>query len=183
MGGNMIITVGSLVVLGLFTLSSNTMILSNVQTTLQNEHYITAIALAQSVIDEVKTKAFDEKAISKAITRPESCTTMNSMGQDGASETVNSDYVYLQDSKYQSTYAASSLSLSRFDDVDDYNNYTRVVITPLSGTDTIRTLVSYASLTYPDSVSATLTFCKRISVTVSGQYLSRPITLEYAYIY
>ncbi len=197
MGSNILITIGSLIVLGMFTLSSNTMITQNTQIMLQSEHYITAIALAQSVIDEAKTKSFDEKTTSKGVAKPESLTTISSFGSDGALETVTTDYVDLSTSKKtvrdDSYYiqgqtlpvvpSTSPQSQGKFDDVDDYNYYTRVVVTPSSGVDTIRTIVTYASITYPDSTKSTQTFCKKMKVVISGQYLPRPFTMEYAYIY
>ncbi|MBI5214153.1 MAG: hypothetical protein HY960_00200 [Ignavibacteriae bacterium] len=196
MGNNILITVGSLIVLGLFTLSSNTMITQNTQIMLQSEHYITAIALAQSVIDEAKTKSFDEKSTNKNIVKPESLTTSTNFGSDGTGELVGVDYVdlYTEKKEFQerTTYylkeqilpsSSTPQSQLRFDDVDDYNYYTRVVRTPSSGMDTIRTSVTYASVTYPDSSKTTASFCKKMKVVISGQYLPRPFVMEYAYIY
>ncbi|MBI3189846.1 MAG: hypothetical protein HYZ33_04290 [Ignavibacteriales bacterium] len=197
MGNNILITIGSLIVLGLFTLSSNTMITQNTQIMLQSEHYITAIALAQSLIDEAKTKSFDEKTANKSVAKPESLTTMASLGSDGAAEAIGIDYVDLSTTKRvindDSYYipggqtvipsSGTSQSQTKYDDVDDYNYYTRIVKTPGSGVDTIRTIVTYASITYPDSAKSTQTFCKKMKIVISGQYLPRPFTLEYAYIY
>jgi hypothetical protein len=176
------------------------MITQNTQIMLQSEHYITAIALAQSIIDEAKTKSFDEKTTNKSVAKPESLSTTSNLGSDGASESVTTDYVDLSTSKKvigDDTYqvvgqrtetglpvsTTTAQSQSKFDDVDDYNYYTRVVVTPSSGVDTIRTLVTYASVTYPDSAKSTPTFCKKMRVVISGQYLPRPFVMEYAYIY
>ncbi|TAK64030.1 MAG: hypothetical protein EPO24_03595 [Bacteroidetes bacterium] len=184
MGSNLILTVGSLIVLGLFTLSSNTMISQNTQAMLQSEHYITAIALAQSVIDEAKTKSFDEKTTSKAVTKPESLSTAAQLGTDDALESNRIEYLDLAtNNRYPTSTPVTSLSQLKFDDVDDYQAYTRIVRTPSSGMDTIRTYIKYVSVTYPDSYKAIPTFCKRLKVVVSGQYLPRPMTLEYAFIY
>jgi hypothetical protein len=73
----------------------------------------------------------------------------------------------------------------KFDDIDDYHGYVRVMnkARALEG-DTVRVSVSYADLNAPNTVLAsTRSFCKRMTVTVTGKYLPRPVTLTYAYTY
>ncbi|GEM_PF-918266 len=186
MGSNTMLSIGALVVLGLFMLTSNAIINSSTQTMIRSEHYITAIGLAQSIVDEAKTKYFDEKVIGKTSIKSDSLTPVAGLGYDGTGEQIGADFVDLAPAGQQTERQTGSKiprSLSLFDDVDDYNNYTRIVRTPSNGVDTFRCTINYASITYPDSIVAQKTFCKRIRIAITGQYFPGSLTLEYPYIY
>ena len=58
MGANMILTMGAILLFGVFLNTSNKLMIGNNQNASQNEYYVTALSLVQSVIDEAKTKQF-----------------------------------------------------------------------------------------------------------------------------
>ncbi|MEI7674078.1 MAG: hypothetical protein WCK00_18400 [Deltaproteobacteria bacterium] len=173
MGGSIVLTIGSLVLLGIFLLAANTIISENAGSADQNESLLTAMSLAQSVIDEAKTKGFDEQALAGAVTSSMNLTPAASLGPEGAEALAGAD----------SLAAGVYASTSRFNDVDDYNNYTRLVNTPRAEGYLVSVRVQYASEFSPDSVKTFPTFCKTMTVTVSSRYLSAPVPLQYAFTY
>ena len=63
MGANMILTIGAILLFGVFLNTSNQLMIGNNQIASTNEYYISALAIGQSVIDEAKTNSFDEKTL------------------------------------------------------------------------------------------------------------------------
>lgn len=176
MGVNMLLTIGGILLLSTFVLYANGLMSDNVKVAGDNEYMITAISLAQSLIDEAKSKAFDEKAIAGSITSTDSLTNPESFGRDGAGE-----FVILPDTVRNDLVT----SFARFDDIDDYDGYIRIVNTPRAEGYQVRAAVTYASETSPDSSKSTKTFCKRLTVTVTSPYFppQHAVRLSYAFIY
>ncbi len=174
MGSNMILTIGALLLFGTFLSSSNRLMTGNTQIATQNEYNMTALALAQSVIDEAKMKSFDENTVSTGVLSPNNLTVPASLKYDGNGEKTPSPDTL-------SSTGFSSIKL--FDDIDDYNNYTRLVNTPRAEGYNISVSVGYASETYPDSSKGSRTYCKKMTVTVTSKYISQPLTLMYAFVY
>jgi hypothetical protein len=146
----------------------------NTQIAAQNEYNLTALALAQSVIDEAKLKAFDEQTVMQTIVSPALLTTPGMLNREGSGEATSTP----------DTLATSGFSsITKFDDIDDYNGYTRLVNTPRSEGYNISVKVTYAGETSPDSLKSTQTFCKNMTVTVQSKYISQPLTLSYAFTY
>ncbi|MBI5471821.1 MAG: hypothetical protein HY961_05700 [Ignavibacteriae bacterium] len=174
MGANMLLTLGGIVLLSTFVLYANGLLSDNTKISGDNEYAITAISLAQSVIDEAKTKSFDENAIAGSVTQASDLTAAQLLGRDGGGEAV---------AAVDTARDSQCASYSRFDDVDDYNGYVRLVNTPRAEGYRISTTVSYASATFPDSVKSSQTFCKRMTVTVTSPFFAQPIQLMYAFTY
>lgn len=174
MGNNLLITTGALVILGTFILTANHMMMNNTQVGAENEYYLTALSLGQSVIDEAKTKAFDQKVLTGFAATPSSLTHPDSLGTDGSAESVPSPDTLIT-SGYRSVF--------KFNDVDDYNKYSRTVNTDRLIGYLVNVTVTYASPTYPDSSKTTRTYCKMMTVTVTHSLLSTPMTLSYAFTY
>jgi hypothetical protein len=88
MGANMILTIGAILLFGVFLNSSNKLMIGNNQIAAQNEYYVTALSLGQSVIDEAKMKAFDEKIIGIPLgsAKVDTVTAVGSMGTDKVAE-------------------------------------------------------------------------------------------------
>ena len=179
MGSNVILAVGAIIIFGTFLSSSNNLMTGNTQIAEQNEYYITALSLAQSIIDEAKAKAFDQKTVAvdsvsmmKLIMTPptlDSMTAANALGKDAGESVPNPDTLTTA-----SPFSASMpgfLSSSRLNDVDDYANYSRLVNTPRAEGYKLRVQVNYASETYPDSMQAVKTFCKTMTVFVTSRFL------------
>ena len=182
MGANIILAMGALVIFGTFLSSSNRLMTANTQIAEQNEYYISAISLAQGVIDEAKSKAFDQNTDTSIVTLTGSLTAPGSLGKDGAAESVpNPDTLYSG-----APFSASSpgyRSTAKFNDIDDYNDYKRRVNTPRAEGFTVSVKVNYANETTPDLSLAVRSFCKRMVVTVSSPFLTSPVKLSYAFTY
>ena len=74
-------------------------------------------------------------------------------------------------------------SILKFDDVDDYNGYKRLVNTPRAEGYTLSAKVAYASPTWPDSTKGTQTWCKKFTVTVKSPYMPDSLVISYAFLY
>jgi len=202
MGANIILAVGAIVIFGTFLSSSNNLMTGNTQIAEQNEYYITALSLAQSVIDEAKAKAFDQKTVAidsvtimkLTMTPPtlDSMTAPGSLGKD-AGETVPNPDTLTTASPF-STITPGFRSSSTFNDIDDYANYSRRVNTPRAEGYRLRVSIGYANESYPDSAKAVRTFCKTMTVYVtspflpsrrnsSGTVVQDTVKLSYAFTY
>ncbi len=174
MGVNMLLTIGGIILLSTFILYANGLMFDNVEISSDNEYIITAIALGQSVIDEAKTKAFDENTVSKTVTSPAGLTAVNALGRDGSGEAVSNPDTVQED---------GAAAFTKFDDIDDYNGYVRWVNTPRAENYSVQAAVTYASETYPDSSKSIQTFCKKMTVTVTSPFFPQPVILTYAFTY
>ena len=170
MSDNIMLTIGALVLLSSFIITSNSIILENKRQEYESEYMLTAIGIAQSVIDEAKTKAFDE------VTNPTNTSTLTISLAPESGESFTVPEVVAANEVYQ--------SMIKYDDVDDYNGYSRTVNTPRAGGYNVRVSVNYVNETNPDTDSGgSRTFCKKMTVTVTSIYFSAPVRLYYAFIY
>ena len=170
MGANMMLTIGSILLFGMFLSTSNKLMTGNSQIAAQNEYYIAGLSIAQSVIDEAKTKEFDENTVGKIVSSITGLTTVGSLGRDGGAEaTVPSKDTLSSRAPYSSTNKGY-FSAVKFNDVDDYNGYIRIVNTPRAENYQVRVAVNYASATFPDSAKASRTFCKTMTVKVTSPF-------------
>lgn len=110
---------------------------------ISNEALLTGSALAQSMVDQIIQKGFDEKTIDKVVLHPDSLTAPSRLGPD-----------------------LFETDVTKFDDIDDYNNYTQNDSLPRLGRFKTFVLVNYVSQTNPDQISTIRTFFKKISVYV-----------------
>jgi len=180
MGTNVILAIGSLIIFGTFLSSSNRLMGVNTQIAEQNEYYISAISLAESVIEEAKTKSFDQLSVSKSLALPDSASI--TLGREGLSETITMPDTLVSTSPYSSTNKGY-LSMIKFNDVDDYNGYQRRVNTSRAEGYTLSAKVNYANPVSPNTSSGPQTFCKVMTVTVKSPYMSDSLTISYAFFY
>jgi hypothetical protein len=181
MGSNVILAMGAIIIFGSFLSSSDRLMTANTQIAEQNEYYLTALSLAQSVISEAKTKAFDQVTATKPVSSPDSLTAYQ--GTDGGAEVVPNPDTLTTSSPYTASTPGFRSSI-RFNDVDDYNGYIRRVNTQRAEGYTVSVNVVYASPTYPDSTKAsTKTYCKRMTVTVKSPYMPDSLSISYAFLY
>jgi hypothetical protein len=164
MGNSFLLILGCLLLLTLFSLASNRLIGENERIAEESEFNLTAFSLAQSIIDEAKSKEFDQHTVGAELTTPVTLTAAAQLGPDPTSD-------------------AGYASMTRFNDVDDYNGYHRYVNTPRADGYEISVQVAYASPSCPDSLLSTPTFCKHMVVSVSSRYFSNPVTVQFAFMY
>jgi hypothetical protein len=150
--GHQLLTILAIVLLSFLVLNFYN---SNTQKVLQmhsTKSIIAANGLAQSIIEEIETKAFDEHTITAPAWMAASLSPV--LGPDGG-ESIN----------------------TQFDDIDDYNGYTKTFDINKVGSFNIKVNVSYVQEMKPDVPSATPTYSKLIRVNISNESL--PDTLRF----
>ena len=192
MGSSIYMTLAAMVLLSVFILSTNSLIQKSSLTVTDSEYFITAISLAQNVIDEAKTKAFDEEFAAnknsdskKLADVLKKLTTNINLGRDKGEDTFQ--YPDLPDTVIGQIYNSTKL----FDDFDDYNGYQRIVNTRRAETFKILSVVEYVDPENPDKTSKNSepTLCKRMTVYVTSPYLKshggnyETVKLQYAMTY
>lgn len=188
---NVMLTIGALVLLGTLLVSNNTLIRFQTQDSLENEYTVAAYGLAQSIIDEAKLKAFDERTVAANVADTSGLTAVGSLGKDDNTEKLNGSSTTPDSPDTLTTASPFSAanpgyrSAAKFDDIDDYIGYLRIMNASraLEG-DTVRVSLAYADAASPNTTITTYrTNCKKMVVTVTGKYLPRPVTLTYAFTY
>jgi hypothetical protein len=170
----MILTIGAILLFGVFLKTSNQLMIGNNQIAATNEYYISALSVGQSVIDEAKTKFFDEKTVLGPVFTADTLTAVNALGREGGAEAVpNPDTLR----------SGAFRSMTKFDDIDDYNGYRRLVNTTRAEGYNVLVSVNYASETNPEASSASKTFCKRMTVKVWSKYIPDTLKFSYAFAY
>ncbi len=151
-----ILLIGAFVILGILILAINSTIFVANQAITENEVHITGIGLGQALIEEITSRAFDEKTTgSKKVTSPEQLTGANDLGKENGEPP--------------------------FDDVDDYNNFVRNIDTPRIDGYVLYVKVGYANPLNPRNFINTRTFLKRIEVTIKNpKYMHNPDSLIFA---
>ncbi|MFC2084575.1 hypothetical protein ACFLS9_05915 [Bacteroidota bacterium] len=122
-----------------------------------NEAVISSSGIAQSLIEEMGKKEFDEGVMIYQSITTDSLTKAWNFGPDSGETNVNN-----------------------YDDLDDYHNYKRVDTLNRLGYFYSNVRVNYGVSSAPDKVSLSRTFNKRVEVKVINQYM--PDTLKLYYI-
>jgi hypothetical protein len=145
-----ILAIGSIFLLAMVSLSFNSALLQSNTVEIENKVYLTAFSLADDLIEEIKQKAYDEKTLVFPTVNPTTLTATDDLGKEGET------YPY-------------------FDDVDDYNGYSRDADAPRAEAYHITSKVYYVSETDASVTSTSQTFHKRVDVTVSSPYINNVI--------
>ncbi|MCK9210380.1 MAG: hypothetical protein M0P61_06020 [Ignavibacteriaceae bacterium] len=150
-----LLIIGALIILGSLVLTFNRSTQNVNANNLFNIALIDATASAQSLIEGIQTKAFDEKTVSTNVSSASELTTTGSLGPD-VGETVT----------------------TQFDDIDDYKNYTEIDSFKQFGAFSLSVEVNYVQKYSPETVSSTPTFLKKVDVTVTNPFLVHSLTLS-----
>ena len=151
--GQSFMSIGAIILLSLASLSFNSSVLQNTTLETENKVYLTAFSLADDLIEEIKQKAFDEKTI---------------------------DFQAINVT--QLTYPPNKESgevWPYFDDIDDYNNYTKPVSLPHVEDYIVSCIVNYSNAN-GDDISAR-NFYKKVTVKVTSKYMSSPLYLKFIF--
>lgn len=154
------LTIGGLILLSLTSLRFNQAILETSTTDVQSKVYLTAFSLADDMLEEIKCKSFDETTIQFPTTNPASLTPAADFGVDSL-ETAGAD--------------------STFDDIDDYNNYSRSIDAPHAEGYKVSCNIQYVDQDNPDVVSSTQTFYKKATITVTSPYMEHAVKLSFIF--
>jgi len=159
MGNNQYLSIGAIVLLALTSLRFNTTLLANRTTEIENKVYLTAFSLADDLIEEIKQKAFDEETVEWRAITTDQLTPYNAFGPVDPGES----------------------SVYDFDDIDDYQGYSKSVSLPHAENYSVISTVDYVTASNPDVTSSSQTFFKRISVNVTSPYMSHSVNLSFVF--
>lgn len=173
----MLLTLGALMLLSAVTLTVNSMLVTKTTTMLEAEASLTAISIAQTMIDEVMTKSYDAAtAGGTKIYDSTGFTAPNSLGRS-ATEAAAVPLPELPDT------LVSYKSVAAYDDVDDYHLYKRYTYNQSMGTFTISDSIYYVAESNPDQKSSTPTYYKKIVVSVTHPNMKYPLVLSDVVVY
>ncbi len=152
--GQVLLIVLALALLATLQLTINSSLLRASLITMDNESRIDAISIAQAMVDEINSKAFDSCTVGKVAHFTSELTPQNRFGPEGTELTVP-------------TYDQEPFkSRTMFNDVDDYHRYTRLDHSSNLGTFIVRDSIIYVTNTNQDVYSSTQTWYKKIIVVV-----------------
>lgn len=152
-----LLTLGALTILSFTSLNFNSTILESSTVEIENKVALTAFSLADDLLEEIKVRSFDEKTKQFPTTNINSLTEKTSLGKDVGEVYPN------------------------FDDVDDYNGFSKFISAPHAENYSVTCVVNYVKESDPDDVSSMQTFYKKATVMVSSPYLRDPISLSFVF--
>ncbi len=151
------LSLGAMMIFSLISLRFDSAVLQNVEVEVENKVYLTAFSLADDLLEEIKQRAFDEKTVTfKAIT-PGALTPAANLNKESGEEWPN------------------------FDDIDDYNGYTKPVSLPHAEKYKITCQVSYVQSDDQDQISFAQTYFKKVEIFVDSPYLRHQVRLAYIF--
>ncbi len=156
----LILLMGSLILLVILSINFYSSYRSKSEIDIYNQALITGTGIGQSIINEIQTRAFDQKTITKAITSTDSLTAVDSLGPE-----------------------SGETSVTNYNDADDYKNYVRYDTLGVLAIFKTRVDVKYAAKMNPDLNSLSKTFTKRIDVFVTNTYLQDTLKLKHVITY
>ncbi|HAP36143.1 MAG TPA: hypothetical protein DCQ28_09475 [Bacteroidetes bacterium] len=166
--GQTMLTIMALVLMGRIILSVNSNTLETGFTKDMAEYRITATSLGTSMLEQSSALAFDENTVDSISSSTSSLTISSSFGPD-----------------------ATESAVDLYDDIDDYNNFTRIDSLSNSAIFKTKVRVYYVEISGSNVVSTTTrTFSKEVIVDITSDYLvdysvkpARPDTLRFKQIF
>lgn len=172
MGSNqLLLIVAALAILITLQLAINGSLIRSYVGDLDNEATIDATAIGEAMVDEIVAKSFDVKTKNTTIYNLSFLTRSDSLGRDAG------------DSSAVANEREPFRSRLGFDDVDDYNKYTRIVTSPRLGDFHVKDTVYYVGGANYDSTTNTQTFYKKIVVKVTHPNLLNAVTVRSTAVY
>lgn len=151
------LSIGALILLSLVNIRFNSALLENQTIETENKIYLTAFSLADDLIEEIKQKSFDAATVDFPTTDRSDLTPYNYFGP------------------------ASSEVYPNYNDIDDYQGYSRTISLPHAEDYLVSCEVWYVDESNPDKISYTQTFYKKVKVTVTSPYLNKPVSLSFIF--
>ena len=163
MGTQQFLTIGGIIIFTFMTLTFNSSVLNQSSASYFNEAIIVAAGLGQSMIEEIHTRAFDENTTINAVDTIINLTQPYSLGYD-TGEGLKNLLGYAKTHGYDAS--------TSFDDIDDYNGFSRDYSDKILGNFNSKVEVYYIKPSSPNQKSTIRTFAKRVDVTMSNPYLT-----------
>ena len=154
------LVIGGVLLLSYLVLSYHSSTGYQTSATLYNEAVISGTGIAQSLMEEIQSKAFDEKTTAGTVDSPDSLTNPFDLGPD----------------------ATENLP-KKFDDVDDYNDYRTTVTHGRLGDFDAVVNVYYVNTMSPGSKSFGRTFSKRVDIYVNTYVLKDTLKFNHVISY
>lgn len=152
-----LLSFGAMLFISLTSLRFNAAVLQNSTVEIENKVYLTAFSLADDMIEEIKNKSFDKSTTKFPTITASTLTKADSLGPEGG-ETITS-----------------------FNDIDDYNNFIRIINAPHAESYTVRTKVYYVAANNPDLKITTQSFYKKAEITVTSPYMRNSVSLSFIF--
>ncbi len=171
--GQLLLIVLALAVLAIVQQTINASISRETLVTLDSEARINSISVAQAMLDEINSKAFDSSTVGKIVYYTSGLTPVSKLGREASnSRGIDERTVPANDrAPYQSQV--------KFDDIDDYKWYTRIDSSFNLGPFYVRVNVNYVNPNnLDDTTSANPTWYKRIVVVVKQLNLVDSVSLK-----
>jgi hypothetical protein len=145
--GQTMMTLAAMVLLSFLILRVNNLFLQTTTTLNTTKFDVLAFSLAQSMIQEIEANSFDQNTVTAVVS-----------STSGLSTTLGPET--------GETYAT-------YNDIDDYNNYTKVDTVPKNSGVVFNTKckVEYVTSTAPDVATVTPTWNKRITIYVTSPFM------------
>lgn len=161
--GQTMLSAGALVLLTILVINANRLVVQSGDAAVAAEAAQVGIDLAQSLLDEIRTKKYDQFADTTGYQPTSAFTPSSSLGPGGG------ESFSLPDAKpYQ--------SIRKYNDADDYNGYSRnATVGQFSGYQ-LSVAVTYVSDDDPDLVVNYRTYTKRVQVTVANAVYFKNMT-------
>ena len=150
------LTIGALILLSLSSFRFNTSVLENSTAQIENKVCLTAFSLADDMLETIKQRSFDEATI-KFPTGLANLTDPDSLG------------------------AESGETYQNFNDIDDYNNYTKTISAPHAENYHLWCKVCYVDGNNPDNEINTQSYYKKVTVFVSSPYMRDDINISFIF--
>ncbi|SRR5713226_7157657 len=161
--GYTLMSIGGLLLFMIAAINANRVVVDSDSEALKSEQYLECASVARAIFGEIRLKRYDQLAPdTTTVTNPASFTPPPLGPEMGEIFTLPDTGVFK--------------SASMYNDIGDYNGYTRIVTTP-TASDTVSIQVSYVD---SDSfnTSTTRTWLKKINVTVQNRPRVPPETFS-----
>lgn len=162
--GQMMLVIGAFAMLATLALSINGTIINTMSLSVESEMAMNAHAFAQSMLDEILTKWFDQKAISTKIYKYSDMTPVSQFGPD-----IGEGFAKVNG------FDVNFTSLVKYNDVDDYHKYKRKITNNLGWVFTVIDSIDYVyeGQDSTDIRASSQTFYKRITVYVYNDNMAK----------
>ncbi len=160
--GQTLMTVGAMLLLSILILRVNNTFLTTSTAFMNTKFDILATSIATSEMEEISKLAFDQYTASNPATSLSQLTAPGNLRTESG-ENPNDP--------------------STFNDIDDYNGYTRIDSTMPSAIFKIRCTVNYVASTTPNVISTSATWNKKITIYVSSISMMDTLKLSTIYSY
>ena len=145
------LTIGALVLFMVAVMNANRVIVTSDTQALKSEQYLEAAAIARSIFGEVRLKSFDQNARDSVVLTLPGFTPPALLGREATEVFTLPD-------------TGTFMSASTYNDIDDYNNYSRKVTISASVYDILVRVYYVKESDY--SLSTTATYLKQVDITV-----------------